>query len=203
MSMYDKNISADKKASLEFAEDQREEQWHHPSYALQLFHGRVEWDLIYPFPVQTDAEKRKGDEFLAKLEKFLRTNLNPNEVDRTSLIPDHVMKGLGEMGCFAMKIHEKDGGLGLTQVNYNRAMHLLASYCGSTAVLLSAHQSIGVPQPLKLFGTEEQKRKYFPMFAKGVVSAFALTEPEAGSDPRNMSTTAVPTEDGKHFIING
>ena len=91
----------------------------------------------------------------------------------------------------------------MSQVNYNRAIHLVASYCGSTAVLLSAHQSIGVPQPLKLFGTEEQKAKYLPMFAKGAVSAFALTEAQAGSDPRRMTTTATPTEDGKHFLING
>ncbi len=203
MSMYDKNISAEKKASLEFAEDAREVDWHHPSFALQLFHGKCDWRLIHPFPKQSPEEKQKGDVFLAKLEKFLKQNLDPNEVDRTGIIPDAVMKGLGEMGCFAMKIYEKDGGLGLSQVNYNRAMHLVSSYCGSTAVLLSAHQSIGVPQPLKLFGTPEQKKKYFPMFAKGVVSAFALTETEAGSDPRNMTTTATPIEGGKYFLING
>jgi len=91
----------------------------------------------------------------------------------------------------------------MSQVNYNRAIHLVASYCGSTAVLLSAHQSIGVPQPLKLFGTDDQKKKYLPLFSKGIISAFALTEPEAGSDPRNMSTTAEPTADGKYFLING
>ena len=203
MSMYDKNISEEKKASLEFAEQQREEQWQHPSFALQLFHGKVDWRLISPFPKQSPEEKKKGDDFIVRLEKFLRANLDPDEVDKTYQIPDHVMKGLAELGCFAIKIHEKNGGLGMTQVNYNRAMHLVASYCGSTAVLLSAHQSIGVPQPLKLFGTEAQKAKYLPMFAKGVVSAFALTEPTAGSDPRNMLTTATPTEDGKYFLING
>jgi alkylation response protein AidB-like acyl-CoA dehydrogenase len=201
--MYDKNMSEEKKASLEFAEDQRETVWTYPSFGLQLFHGQLDWNLIHPFPVQTPEEKTKGDAYIAKLKDFLLKNLDPDEVDRTSIIPDHVMKGLGELGAFAMKIQEKDGGVGLTQVNYNRAMHMVASYCGSTAVLLSAHQSIGVPQPLKLFGTEAQKKKYFPMFARGVVSAFALTELEAGSDPRNMSTTATPIEDGKYFLING
>lgn len=203
MGMYDKNISEEKKASLEFAEEQREEEWHHPSFALQLFQGSVDWGLVHPFPAQSEEDKVKGGQYLKKVQDFLVKNLVPNEVDRTGIIPEHVMKGLGDLGAFAMKIPEEYGGIGLTQYNYNRVMHMVASYCGSTAVLLSAHQSIGVPQPLKLYGTKEQKDKYFPLFAKGMVSAFALTEPTAGSDPRNMTTTATPTEDGKHFLING
>jgi alkylation response protein AidB-like acyl-CoA dehydrogenase len=203
MSMFDKNIGKDKKDSLEFAEQQRETEWKYPSFALELFLGRLNFNLIHPFPEQSPEDKQKGDLFVAKLEKFLKENLDPNEVDKTCQIPDKVMKGLGELGAFAIKIPEEYGGLGMSQVNYNRAIHLVSSFCGSTAVLLSAHQSIGVPQPLKLFGTDAQKKKYFPMFAKGVVSAFALTEPEAGSDPRNMSTTANPTEDGKNFLLNG
>ena len=193
MSMFDKNISAEKRASLEFAEDAREKEWKYPSFALKLFYGVVDLPLIAPFPRQSEADKREGDFFLEKLSKFLKENLDPDEVDRTGLIPDKVYKGLGELKAFAIKISKEYGGLGLSQVNYCRAIHLVASFCGSTAVLLSAHQSIGVPQPLKLFGTEEQKKKYLPMFANGVVSAFALTEAEAGSDPRNMSTTATPT----------
>lgn len=203
MSLYDKNISAEKKASLEFAEQSRETEWKYPSFALQMFHGRVDWRLIHPFPVQSPADKARGDAFLQKLEMFLRNNLDANAVDQTGIIPENVMKGLAELGAFAIKVPEKYGGLGMSQANYNRAIHLVASYCGSTAVLLSAHQSIGVPQPLKLFGTEEQKAKYLPMFAKGAVSAFALTEAQAGSDPRQMTTSATPAEGGKHFLING
>lgn len=203
MSMYDKNISQEKLKSLEFAESQREEQWKSPSFALKLYHGELDLSLIHPFPEQSDQDKKEGDVYLARMEKFLRENLNPDEVDRSGLIPDKVYKGLGEMGAFALKIPKEYGGQGFSQYNYNRVMHLVASFCGSTAVLLSAHQSIGVPQPLKLFGTEDQKKKYFPRFAKGAVSAFALTEPDAGSDPRNMVTTATPTEDGKYFLING
>ena len=203
MSMYDKNISKDKKASLEFAEDQREVEWKHPSFALQLFHGEPDFQLIRPFPAQSEEDRLKGDVFIKKLKEFLEENLDPDEVDKTGIIPDHVMKGLADLGAFAIKISEEYGGLGMSQINYNRAIHLVASYCGSTAVLLSAHQSIGVPQPLKLFGTDEQKKKYLPMFADGTVSAFALTEDEAGSDPRNMTTTATPTEDGRHYLING
>lgn len=203
MGMYDKNISKDKKASLEFAEEQREAEWKFPSFALQLFHGQLDFHLIRPFPIHPQEDKEKGDVFLQRLEKFLKENLDPNEVDETGIIPDHVMKGLADLKAFAIKIPEEYGGLGMSQVNYNRIIQLVSSYCGSTAVLLSAHQSIGVPQPLKLFGTDEQKKKYFPMFANGTVSAFALTEPEAGSDPRNMSTTAIPSEDGEHYLLNG
>ena len=192
MSMYDKNISEEKKKSLEFAEAAREVDWHHPSFALALFHGKVNWDLIYPFPEQSPEEKKKGDAYVQKLEKFLRENLDPDEVDKTGIIPDKVMKGLGELKAFAIKIPEEYGGLGFSQVNYNRTMHLVASYCGSTAVLLSAHQSIGVPQPLKLFGTPEQKKKYLPMFAKGVVSAFGLTESEARAKNIEIKTSGAP-----------
>lgn len=203
MSMFDKNISDEKRKSLEFAEDAREQEWKHPSFALKLFHGEVNFNLIHPFPQQTEEDKKAGDIYLEKMEKFLREKLDPNEVDRTYQIPKEVMEGLGKLGAFAIKIPTTYGGVGFTQVNYNRVMHMISSYCGSTAVLLSAHQSIGVPQPLKLFGTEEQKKKYLPMFAEGKVSAFALTEPSVGSDPRQMTTTATPTEDGQHFIING
>ncbi|MBP9854139.1 MAG: acyl-CoA dehydrogenase family protein [Candidatus Omnitrophica bacterium] len=203
MSIFDKNISKEKRESLEFAEDQRETQWLSPSFALRLFHGSVDWDLIYPYPVQSDQDRKEGDQYVANLKDFLEKNLDPDEVDRTGIIPEKVYKGLASLKAFAIKVPKEYGGLGLSQVNYNRAIHLVASYCGSTAVLLSAHQSIGVPQPLKLFGTEEQKKKYLPLFGKGVISAFALTEPEAGSDPRNMTTTATPTEDGKYFLING
>jgi alkylation response protein AidB-like acyl-CoA dehydrogenase len=203
MSMFDKNISEEKRKSLEFAEDAREQEWKSPSFALRLFHGHFDLNLITPFPEQSEADRKEGDEYLKKLEAFLRAKLDPDEVDRTHQISQEVMDGLGKLGAFAMKIPKEYGGLGFSQVNYNRAMHLVSSYCGSTAVLLSAHQSIGVPQPLKLFGTPEQKQKYFPMFAAGKVSAFALTEPTVGSDPRQMTTTATPTEDGKHFIING
>lgn len=203
MSMFDKNISAEKLKSLEFAEAAREQEWKHPSFALRLFHGSVDFNLIHPFPQQTEADKKEGTQYIQTMEDFLRKNLDPDEVDRTYEIPKHVMEGLGKLKAFALKIPKEYGGMGFSQVNYNRVMHMISSYCGSTAVLLSAHQSIGVPQPLKLFGTPEQKNKYFPMFANGSVSAFALTEPNAGSDPRNMTTTATPTEDGKYFLING
>lgn len=198
-----KNLSEGKKKALELAEDSRETEWQHPSFVAELFQGRINWDLIHPFPAQSPEDKKIGDEFLARVEKVLRTEINPDEVDRTGDLPKKALEELAKLGCFALKIPKEYGGVGLSQANYNRVVHMAASYCGSTAVWLSAHQSIGVPQPLKLFGTEEQKKKYFPQFAKGKISAFALTEPEVGSDPARMCTTAKLTEDGQAYIVNG
>ncbi len=196
-------VDAEKLKALEVAEEAREEEWLHPSFIAELFQGRVLWDLILPFPEQTDEDRKRGDEFLARLEKFLTDNLDPEEVDRTGQIPAHVIKGLAELGCFALKIPTQYSGMGFSQVNYNRILQLVASYCASTSVWLSAHQSIGVPQPLMLFGTEDQKKKFLPRFRKGDVSAFALTEPEVGSDPARMKTTASPVEGGAYYLING
>ena len=193
----------EKAKSLDVAEDAREETWKNPSFIGDLFTGKIRWELLFPFPEQNPEDKKIGDAFIAKLEVFLKTKVDADAIDRNGLIPDEVMKGLAELGCFGMKIPKEYGGLGLSQINYNRAVALVASHCGSTAVLLSAHQSIGVPQPLKLFGTPEQKKKYLPLFARGAVSAFALTEPEVGSDPAKMGTTAIPVEDGKYYLISG
>lgn len=203
MSLYDKSIGKEKRASLEFAEDSRETEWVHPSYSALLYQGEVKWDLMHPFPRQTDEDKKIGDEFVAKLDAYLKEHYDADEVDRTGEIPDENLKGLAELGCFAMKIPTRYNGLGLSQVNYNRALHLTGSICGNLTALLSAHQSIGVPQPLLMFGTDEQKEKFLPRFREGAISAFALTETGAGSDPRAMTTSATPTEDGSHYVLNG
>ncbi len=201
--LTDKKISEGKLKALEMAEEAREAEWILPSFVAELFEGRLRWDLLTPFPQQSPEDKKIGDAFLARLEQTLKEHIDPDKVDRTGEIPPKALEALAKMGCFAMKIPKDYGGLGLSQVNYNRAVHLVASYCSSTAVWLSAHQSIGVPQPLMLFGTEEQKRKYLPRFAEGAISAFALTEPEVGSDPAKMKTTATPVEDGQYYLING
>lgn len=193
----------EKLKALEVAEEAREKEWVYPSFVAELFQGRVLWDLIFPFPEQSEADRKLGDAFIVRLEKFLRENLDPDAVDRTGEIPASVIKGLAAMGCFALKIPKEYGGMGFSQVNYNRILQLVTSYCASTGVWLSAHQSIGVPQPLMLFGTEEQKRKYLPRFRKGDISAFALTEPGVGSDPAKMKTTATPIEGGAYYLLNG
>ena len=203
MSMFDKSLGKEARASLEFAEDSRETEWVHPSFAALLYQGQVKWDLIHPFPSQTEEDKKIGDEFIEKLRAYLDANYDADEVDKKGEIPDSVLAGLAELGCFAMKIPTQYNGLGLSQVNYNRVLHLTGSYCGNLTALLSTHQSIGVPQPLLMFGTDEQKEKFLPRFRDGAISAFALTEANAGSDPRAMTTTATPSEDGTHYVING
>ncbi len=204
MEMFDaKHMSAGKKAAMDVAESAREADWTQPSFVASLFKGKFDWDLVHPFPTQTAEDKKIGDEFCAKIEVLLKAKLNADEVDRTGIIPEEVYQGLAALGCFAIKIPKEYDGLGMTQVNYNRAVGLVASHCGSTAVMLSAHQSIGVPQPLKMFGTEEQKKKYLPRFKNKYISAFALTEPDVGSDPAKMSTKADPIDDGANFVING
>ncbi len=197
------SVRAEEKRSLEVAEAARESEWKLPSFVGELFMGRLRKELVVPFPQQSPEDRQAGDEVLGKLAKFLAEKGDADRIDREKEIPEEVIDGLREMGLFGIKIPREYGGLGLSQTNYNRIVQLVSSHCASTAVMLSAHQSIGVPQPLKLFGTEEQKRKYLPRLAKGAMSAFALTEPEVGSDPSAMTTTAVPTEDGTGWLING
>lgn len=203
MELFDKHMGKEKVESLELAEASRQGEWKCPSFVACLFQGRVEWNIIHPFPEQSQEDKKIGNDFLKNAEEFLKANLDPDDVDITRQIPEKVINGLFDMGAFAVKIPEEYGGLGFGQVNYSRFIHLLGSYCGSTAALISAHQSIGVPQPLILFGTEEQKKKYLPRFRQGAISGFALTEQDSGSDPRTIKTTATPTEDGKYYLLNG
>lgn len=196
-------MNSEQAAAMRLTEAARDSKDCINSFAGQLFMGSFKKDLIFPFPTQSASEKEIGDKLVAKVSEFLSKNLDAEQVDATQKIPDKVIQGLVDLGLFAMKISKEHNGLGLSQVNYNRVMLTISAYCGSTAVLLSAHQSIGLPQPLKLFGTQAQKDKYLPLFRQGKISAFALTEPEVGSDPAKMETTATLTEDGKHYLING
>ncbi|MCZ6836250.1 MAG: acyl-CoA dehydrogenase family protein [Planctomycetota bacterium] len=189
--------------AMEVTEAARDHKSHKDSFAGRLFLGRYDPSLLAPFPMQNEEDRRVGDEIVAKVCSFLAKHLDADEVDETRTIPAQVIAGLRDLGVFKMKVPLEYGGLGFSQVNYNRVLLAIASHCGSTAVLVSAHQSIGVPQPLKMFGTPEQKEKYLTRIAQGELSAFALTEPAAGSDPAQMSTMAILSEDGTHYILNG
>ena len=189
--------------AMEVAEASRQTEWDKPSFVGDLFLGKLNLDLIFPFPDQPASDKAEAAEFLKKLERFLAENVNADEIDRTGEYPSELFDGFKKLGAWGMKIPREYGGLGFSATNYNRAIGLVATWCGSSVAWLSAHQSIGVPQPLKLFGTEEQKKKYLPRLANGAISAFALTEPGVGSDPAKMQTTAVKSPDGKGWIING
>jgi len=196
-------MSAGQRDALELAEGARETVQAERGFVGGLFMGRCQMEQMRPFPAQSVEARERGDAFVGKLRNYLAEHVDPDEIDRTGEVPDEVIAGLAEMGAFGIKIGTEYGGLGLTQTDYCRAGMLLGSYCGNLTALISAHQSIGVPQPLILFGTEEQKRRFLPRVAGGEISAFALTEPKVGSDPAKMETHAEPMEDGKHFILNG
>ncbi|OMB92819.1 acyl-CoA dehydrogenase family protein [Mycobacterium colombiense] len=184
------------------AEESRESGWDKPSFAKGLFLGRFPLELIHPFPKPSDADEERIGAFLDKLRQFLDT-VNGSVIERDAQIPDEYVKGLAELGCFGMKIPSEYGGLGMSQVAYNRALMMVSSVHPSLGALLSAHQSIGVPEPLKLAGTPEQKRKYLPRCAAGAISAFLLTEPDVGSDPARLASTATPTDDGEAYELDG
>jgi alkylation response protein AidB-like acyl-CoA dehydrogenase len=197
----ERRVSADE--AREVAEAARETEWAAPSFVRDLFLGRLRLDLIHPYPEQDPEETRRAQPFLDQLERFLRTSVDSDKIDREGEIPETVIQGLRQLGAFGIKIPREYGGLGLSQLSYMRAIELVSSIDGSVTALLSAHQSIGVPTPLKMFGSDAQKQRYLPRLAKGAISAFALTEPGVGSDPAAMETTAVPSPDGQAWILNG
>ncbi len=183
------------------AEEARETEWKAPSFLKQIFLGSFRLDLVHPFP-EPPPERPEFREFMGRLERFLMDEVDPDAIDRDGKIPPRVVARLAELGAFGMKIPAEYGGLGFTQREYGEAMKLITSRDANLIVLLSAHQSIGVPQPLKLFGTPEQKKKYLPRLARGEISAFALTEPNVGSDPANLATTVRRTPEGD-YVLDG
>jgi alkylation response protein AidB-like acyl-CoA dehydrogenase len=189
--------------SRRVAEEAREVGWHRPSFGKQLFLGDFRLDLIYPHPRPGEEASRRGEEFCARMREFCETSVNGAQIERDALIPDEVVKGLAALGALGMKIAPEYGGLGLTNLYYNRALTIAGSASPVVAAMLSAHQSIGVPQPLALFGTDEQKARYLPRCARGEISAFLLTEPDVGSDPARLSMTATPSQDGSEYVLDG
>ncbi|MCI0686294.1 MAG: acyl-CoA dehydrogenase family protein [Sporichthyaceae bacterium] len=185
------------------AEAARQSEWTQPSFAKELFLGRFRLDLIHPHPRPDAATVEAGEAYLRELEKFVTDEVDGERIEREDRIPDETIQRLKELGAFGIKIPKDYGGLGLSQVYFNKALTTLGCGHPSLTALISAHQSIGVPQPLKLFGSEEQKRRYLPRLASTDISAFLLTEPDVGSDPARLATSAVPTEDGTGYRLNG
>jgi alkylation response protein AidB-like acyl-CoA dehydrogenase len=188
--------------SRKVAEASRETEWKQPSFLREMFLGNFRLDLIHPYPRPAE-ERAEFTAFYNAIKEFLREEVDSVEIDTTGEYPEHVLDGFRKLGAFGMKIPKKYGGLGFTNVEYQKVMQLLGSLDGNLSALLSAHQSIGVPQPLKLFGTDALKQKYLPRCAAGEISAFALTEPEVGSDPARLETSAEKTPEGDAYILNG
>jgi len=180
------------KQARDVVEAAREADWKLPSFGRELFLGDFRLDLIHPQPRLDPDAVEKGERFLARLRVFLETEVDPLEIERDAKVPVRVIDGLKKIGALGIKVSEEYGGLGLSQVYYNRALALAGVWHSSLCALLSAHQSIGVAEPIRMFGSEEQKRKWLPLVAKDHVSAFLLTEPDVGSDPARMASTATP-----------
>ncbi len=186
--------------SRQIAEQARQKEWEGRGFVRDLFLGNFQLDLVHPFPAR-GADRPEFARFYDELKRFMREEVDSVAIDQTGEYPAHVVDGLRKLGAFGMKIPKEYGGLGFTVSEYCKAMEMVGSSDGNISALLSAHQSIGVPQPLKLFGTHAQKEKYLPRCAAGAISAFALTEPHVGSDPASLSTTA--ERDGDQFVLNG
>jgi hypothetical protein len=191
------------KQARQVAEAAREKAWRKPSFGKELFSGRFRLDLVHPWPTPDPAAVARAEAFLTKLEKYAASHIDNQQIERDARIPDEVFRGIAEVGAFGMKIDEQYGGVGLSNLHYCKALTLAGSANPALGALLSAHQSIGVPQPLKLFGTAAQKQEFLPRLAAGEVSAFLLTEPDVGSDPARLRTTAEPLPDGSGYRLNG
>jgi acyl-CoA dehydrogenase family protein 9 len=170
-------------------------------FIKNVFWGRAREDLLFPYPEEGDEEREKCDALLGELEEYLENEHPRVQIDQEQEIPQEVIDRLFDMGVMGMIIPEEYGGLGLGVTSYNRALELIGRYCASTAVMVSAHQSIGC-KAIVMFGTEEQKAEYLPMVAREKLSAFCLSEPNVGSDAAAQESFSVRTEDGD-YILNG
>ena len=181
-------------------ESSRATDWQGRGFLKELFLGRFHYDWVHPFP--NPPMRPEFVDWLVKVDRFFKEKVDSAQIDLSGEYPPEVIEGLKELGLFGMKIPTEYGGLGLSYYEYGLAMEVMGRYDANVLALVSAHQSIGVPQPVKLFGTEEQKKRFLPRCAKGAISAFALTEPDVGSDPARLTTTATPTPDGD-YILDG
>jgi acyl-CoA dehydrogenase family protein 9 len=174
-----------------------------PSFAKELFFGRFDNALVFPYPLPSEAEKKAADEYVAKIQAFADAHIDPVSIDRNAKIPREVIDGLGELGLLSLTIPKEHGGLGLSQYAYCKAMEVIAGKCAATALFINAHQSVGL-KALVLFGTPEQQAKWLPPLSKGKsLAAFSLTEANAGSDAAGVETKATYDPVKKTYSISG
>ncbi len=167
-----------------------------------MYWGNIREELLFPYPDQTPDETAACDQLLAELEEYLRTEHPSVEIDQEQEIPRWCIDRLFKMGVLGMTIPKEFGGKGLGITSYNRVLEMIGKYCGSTAVMVSAHQSIGC-KAVMLFGNEEQKQRWLPHLAADWLSAFCLSEPNVGCDAAGQETHCELSEDGSHYILNG
>ena len=171
------------------------------SFAKMLYFGIFDSSRVFPYPEPNAFEKKQTDEFLSKVKAFADANIHGDEIDRNASIPDSVLKGLSDLGVLGMTIPTQYNGLGMSHTAYCKTVETIAKYCSSTALLINAHQSIGL-KALLLFGTQEQRDRWLPSLAKEVkLAAFALTEPNAGSDASGIESRAIYDPMKTRFIV--
>ena len=172
-------------------------------FVKSLFFGRLKLDSVTPYPRQDPDEARRTDELIAKVDAFLKSDVDAEKIDLEERIPQSVIDGLGRLGVLGMTVPKEYGGGGFTHTAYCRVLERVAAHCASTGVMVGAHQSIGL-KALVLMGNEEQKKAFLPSLASGEkIAAFCLSEPEVGSDAANVQTTARLSADGSHWVLNG
>lgn len=182
---------------LLFAKEER------PSFAKLLNFGRFDNPSIFPYPQRPQEEVEQVDQLCQTLQNFADAEIDAAAIDRDALLPESVIRGLGRLGILGLTVPKKYGGLGLSQYAYCRTVELLAAHCGSTALFVNAHQSIGL-KALLLFGTQKQKERWLPQLASGeTIAAFSLTEPNAGSDAAGVETRAVYDPVKRVYRLNG
>ncbi len=197
-----KNVSVEDRKMIEDIEAMFGPEPEDMGLVKNMFWGRFRGDLVFPYPHEGKTEREKCDRLLDELEDYLENEHPAIEIDREQYIPQEVIDRLFEMGVMGMIIPEEYGGLGLGVTSYNRALEMIGRYCASTAVMVSAHQSIGC-KAIDLFGTEEQKEAWLPIVARESPPAFCLSEPNVGSDAAGQETTCVESEDGEYYLLNG
>ena len=171
-------------------------------FVKNLFWGRFRADMVMPYPAGNPEEVARCDQLVAELEDYLKNEHPSVQIDQEQEIPRWVIDRLFKMGVLGMTIPKEYGGGGFGITSYNRALETIGKYCGSTAVMVSAHQSIGC-KALMLFGTDEQKKLWLPRLASDQLSAFCLSEPNVGCDAGGQETTCELSADGEYYILNG
>ena len=173
------------------------------SVAKELFAGRFASELVLPYPRLSGTEQHKVDNSLNELRAYCDEHLDPDAIDRHADIPRSVIDGLARLGVLGMTAPEAMGGRGFSQLAYCRILEELGGRCSATSIFVNAHHSIGM-RALLLFGTESQQQRWLPDLIHGrKLAAFALTEPEAGSDASNVQTQAKLSADGSNYVLNG
>jgi alkylation response protein AidB-like acyl-CoA dehydrogenase len=192
---------SDQEKRMAEAEEILGERIHRVGFAKRLFFGQFSNVDLPAYPdLAADATTVAA---VDELRQFCREHIDPVKIDREARIPDEVVRGLGRLGVLGACLPKHAGGRGMSQTSYCQLIEVLGGHCGGTALFVNAHHSIG-PRAIVLFGTKEQQERWLPRLATGEwLSAFALTEPEAGSDAANVQTTATPTPDGRGYVLNG